>query len=513
MSTLPQSAAFDDDEVCAESMGYAHGSSSEGQAERSPELQVSTTKRSRVSGMWFRISFFQSLLQTADILVLIFAGFCGHLIRFGELESSSASSSTHAFIYLGSIGTYIALYIAGSYRRNALSSLSTQLNAMFGGGAAALLIMLICAYFSGVIHEFSRIWVLSALFLATALLLVNRVIINVSIQRAIKSMRLLETVVIVGADEQAEKIISTISGNSACGIRILGVFDDRLQRPIPAAVKPHVRGATDDLLVFVRRHQVDRIVVALPWVKSDRVNELLKKLRSVPVRIDLVPNDVIWQFPTANMERLAGVPVLTVANRRVDEQIGVAKRLEDIILSSLLLILTSPLLIAIAIAVKMDSRGPALYRQKRHGFNNEIFDVYKFRSMKQENRPLAQATRNDPRVTRVGRFLRRSSLDELPQLWNVLKGDMSIVGPRPHAVQHNVEYASIISEYFARHNVKPGITGWAQVNGLRGETDTPDKMRRRVDADLHYIENWSLLLDFKVILMTAITVWFQDTAY
>ncbi|RYF51066.1 MAG: undecaprenyl-phosphate glucose phosphotransferase, partial [Cytophagaceae bacterium] len=152
----------------------------------------------------------------------------------------------------------------------------------------------------------------------------------------------------------------------------------------------------------------------------------------------------------------------------------------------------------------------------RHGYNNQIFEVYKFRSMKVTDSPTAeitQATFNDPRITRIGKFLRRSSLDELPQLFNVLMGHMSIVGPRPHAVQHNMEYGSIISEYFARHNVKPGITGWAQVNGLRGETSTSEKMHRRVDADLYYIEHWSLTLDLKIILMTGITVWFQETAY
>jgi Undecaprenyl-phosphate glucose phosphotransferase len=510
MGTAQHSAAIDDDDGDA-SIGFGRTARCDESADIPIQIRSSATERNRFSGMRYRISLFQSALQLADLGMLVFAGFCGYLIRFGELGTSSASAQI--FIYCTSLGTFVGLYLAGSYRRNALMSLSVQLNATFAGGVGALLAILVWGYFSGQLRDYSRIWVLSGLFLSIALLLLNRIVISSVLGRAVTARRLLEQVVIVGANEQAAKIIEAISSTKACGINILGVFDDRINRAIPAAVEAHVLGATDELLRFVRRHQVDRIVVALPWLKSDRIDELLKKLRSVPVRIDLVPNDVIWQFPTANMERLAGVPVLTVANRRVDDQIGVLKRVEDIFISSFLLILTLPLLLSIAVAVKIDSRGPALYRQKRHGFNNEIFDVYKFRSMKQEDRPLAQATRNDPRITRVGRFLRRSSLDELPQLWNVLIGNMSIVGPRPHAVQHNVEYASIISEYFARHNVKPGITGWAQVNGLRGETDTPEKMRRRVDADLHYIENWSLLLDFKVILMTALTVWFQDTAY
>ena len=174
------------------------------------------------------------------------------------------------------------------------------------------------------------------------------------------------------------------------------------------------------------------------------------------------------------------------------------------------------MLLLIAAAIKLDSKGPVIFKQRRHGFNNDVFEVYKFRSMKvadSTSSEVKQATRNDFRVTGVGKFLRRTSLDELPQLFNVLRGNMSVVGPRPHAVQHNIEFSSIISDYFARHNVKPGITGWAQVNGLRGETNTVDKMHRRVEYDLHYIENWSLSLDLKIILKTAIAVWFDGNAY
>jgi len=234
------------------------------------------------------------------------------------------------------------------------------------------------------------------------------------------------------------------------------------------------------------------------------------------VRIDLVPSNVVWQFPGINMERLAGVPVLTVANGRVDEQMGLLKRIEDLVISTVLLVLISPLLALIALVIKLDSPGPVIFKQLRHGFNNQVFEVYKFRSMTVEDSAsteVRQATKNDRRVTRVGRFLRRSSLDELPQLFNVLFGHMSIVGPRPHAIQHNLEFGAIILEYFGRHNVKPGITGWAQVNGLRGETDTVDKMHRRVEYDLDYIENWSLMLDLKILVMTAFAVWFQETAY
>jgi putative colanic acid biosynthesis UDP-glucose lipid carrier transferase len=199
----------------------------------------------------------------------------------------------------------------------------------------------------------------------------------------------------------------------------------------------------------------------------------------------------------------------------VDVQLGLVKRVEDIILCSMLILFLAPVLVLAALAVKLSSPGPALFRQERYGFNNEIFNVYKFRSMYHNPNVtvVAQASRRDPRVTAVGRFLRRSSIDELPQLFNVLEGSMSLVGPRPHAVPHNVEYGRIIAGYNARHNVKPGITGWAQVNGHRGETDTAEKMRQRVECDLYYIEHWSLFFDFKVMILTAVKIWFQKSAY
>ena len=194
----------------------------------------------------------------------------------------------------------------------------------------------------------------------------------------------------------------------------------------------------------------------------------------------------------------------------------IVKAIEDRTLALLILIMISPILLLIAILIRLDSPGPALFRQQRYGFNNNVFTVYKFRSMRNDAgdaRGGRQATRGDPRITRIGAFLRKSSLDELPQLFNVLQGDMSLVGPRPHAVAHNEEYAGIIDQYLGRHKVKPGITGWAQVHGLRGETDTPDKMEMRVQYDLYYIDNWSLWLDLKILVRTLFVGFVNQNAY
>lgn len=462
----------------------------------------------------YRPAFVVNTLKISDFAALLLAGFAGYILRFGF--ASPLSPATHLFIYFSAIVTLVSLHVAEGYRIRALTSLSTQLGTLFVGGTGALFLILMCGFLSGTLREYSRIWLLSSVLTAATLLLLNRIVMTRLVCHAFKNKQLMESIVIVGANEHAEKMIATILSTPNCGVNILGVFDDRILRPLPPSLCPQLLGSTDKLLSYIRRNRVDRVVVALPWIATDRINELLKKLRTVPVRIDLVPNDVVWQFPAMNMERMGGVPVLTIANAKIEMQGGLAKRIEDLIISASLLILAAPIMLLIALVVKLDSKGPALFKQRRHGFNNQIFEVYKFRSMTMAdsvNTEISQATRNDPRITRVGKFLRRSSLDELPQLFNVLLGHMSVVGPRPHAVQHNIEYGSIIAEYFARHNVKPGITGWAQVNGLRGETNTSEKMHLRVDADLYYIEHWSLLLDMKIILMTAITVWFQEAAY
>jgi putative colanic acid biosynthesis UDP-glucose lipid carrier transferase len=213
---------------------------------------------------------------------------------------------------------------------------------------------------------------------------------------------------------------------------------------------------------------------------------------------------------------VADVPLLTVQRRPLSGWAEPAKRTEDVVTSLLLIILLAPLLLAIAILIKLDSPGPVIFKQQRYGFNNNRFTVYKFRSMRHDQEPdpfVAQARPNDPRVTRIGAALRRTSLDELPQLFNVLLGDMSLVGPRPHAAAHNERYAALIDGYLARHRMKPGITGWAQVNGARGETESPEQMRRRLEYDLFYIANWSLLFDFKVLLMTIPAVLRGTNAY
>ena len=462
----------------------------------------------------FAPDFYSNVLRVADFVAIILAGLSGYVLRFGA--GSRITPPDHVSIYFFALVTVGCIQMARGYQSRKLFSLSTQMEALIQGVAATLFFILIYGFLSGTLRDFSRLWLSLSFVIGFALLLANRKMMVHALRKASQSGQITESIVIVGANERAEKIMTSIQGTPDANIAMLGVFDDRFSRPMSELLQTNFLGTTGDLLDYIRRHRVDRVVVALPWITSDRTNALLRRLGTVPVRIDLVPNDMIWQYPNIDMERIGGVPVLTIANSRVERQMGMIKRVEDIVISSLALMVLWPVLLVAAIGVKLGSKGPAIFKQQRHGFNNQVFEVYKFRSMRVQDDSsdvVKQATRHDSRITPIGKFLRRTSIDELPQLFNVLKGDMSIVGPRPHAVQHNDEYGAIISQYYARHNVKPGITGWAQVKGFRGETDTIDKMHKRVDADLYYIEHWSLLLDLKVIVMTAMTVLFHDTAY
>jgi Undecaprenyl-phosphate glucose phosphotransferase len=271
---------------------------------------------------------------------------------------------------------------------------------------------------------------------------------------------------------------------------------------------------------------VDQVYIALPWIARGRLQELIRQLELTPVRISLVSEPLGFDIPVRAIKYINNTPTLQLIHYPLSGWSNLIKWIEDRFLSLLILIFVSPLLVFIAIAIKLDSPGRVFFKQRRYGFNNNEIDVWKFRSMYVDNSayvdnsgpnvPMRQATKNDVRVTRVGRFLRQSSLDELPQFINVFLGDMSIVGPRPHAVAHTYhgqKFEEIIARYAARHRVKPGITGWAQVNGWRGETDTVEKIEKRIEYDLHYIEHWSLWFDIWIIMKTMILIVKDENAY
>ncbi|MDH3911341.1 MAG: undecaprenyl-phosphate glucose phosphotransferase [Rhodospirillales bacterium] len=288
---------------------------------------------------------------------------------------------------------------------------------------------------------------------------------------------------------------------------IAGVFLDRPEKAAETGFRSQylVKGAFDDFLDWSSNQRIDNAVAVVSPRNSQAIEPLLQTIRCVSLDLNLVAGQVDEIWAQREVGKIAGLPVIRVMARPLDSAQIIVKRLEDVVVAGTALMFFGPLMLLAALAIKLDSPGPVFFRQARHGFNNRPFQVLKFRTMhytQEVMSDLTQAQRNDPRVTRLGALLRKTSLDELPQLFNVLSGDMSIVGPRPHAIEHNDKYAQQIDAYMTRHRIKPGITGWAQVNGLRGETDALDKMRKRVEHDLFYVDNWSLKFDLKIMILT-----------
>ena len=332
--------------------------------------------------------------------------------------------------------------------------------------------------------------------------------------RVLATQGLQKVAVIAGANDLGRRLAERLR-DPMLGTRVAGYFDDRgagrLQN-LPAAQN---LGDLSRLADFARAQRIDVIYIALPMASQPRILRLLEDLRDTTASIYFVPDIFVSDLIQARVDSIGGLPVVAVCESPFYGFNGVVKRASDIALASLILLLIAPLLLAIAVGVKLSSSGPILFKQRRYGLDGRKIVVYKFRSMTvaEDGDLVRQATRNDSRITKFGAFLRRTSLDELPQFINVLQGRMSVVGPRPHAVAHNEMYRKLIRGYMIRHKVRPGVTGLAQVNGFRGETETVEKMKGRIDMDLTYLRNWSLLLDLQIILKTVVVVLGRQNAY
>ncbi|MBL1258315.1 undecaprenyl-phosphate glucose phosphotransferase [Methylocystis sp. Sn-Cys] len=332
--------------------------------------------------------------------------------------------------------------------------------------------------------------------------------------------RLARRAVIVGGGDAAAELIDRLDRSGGTAIQILGLFDDRDKMRSPETVGRYRKlGRFDDLEAFCREQRVDLLIIALPPTAEERILYILKKLWVLPIDVRIAAFNSKLKLRSRAYNYIGDTPFLPVFDKPMSDSSVALKAIEDRVLAAIGIILLAPLLALIALAVKLDSRGPVFFKQTRHGFNNEPIGVLKFRSMYVDKCDVSgqkQVTRGDPRVTRVGAILRRTSLDELPQLFNVLRGELSLVGPRPHVMQAKVGehiYDEVVDGYFARHKVKPGITGWAQVNGWRGETDTVEKIEQRVAHDLYYIENWSMLLDLRILASTPWALITTKNAY
>jgi Undecaprenyl-phosphate glucose phosphotransferase len=389
-----------------------------------------------------------------------------------------------------------------------------QMTRMISSWAFVFLLFIGASFFAKLGSEISRLW-LSAFFVGgLGTLIAGRLFLRSMMRGWARQGRLDRRTIIVGSDESGEQLVTALKAQDDSDIDVLGVFDDRNDdRALATCAGSPKLGKVDDIVEFARRTRVDLVLFALPISAETRILEMLKKLWVLPVDIRLSAHTNKLRFRPRSYSYLGEVPTLDVFEAPITDWDLVMKWLFDHFVGALVLLMALPVMALVALAIKLDSPGPVLFRQKRFGFNNERIDVFKFRSLYHHQAdPLAAkvVTKDDPRVTRVGRFIRKSSLDELPQLFNVVfQNNLSLVGPRPHAVQGKLQsrlFDEAVDGYFARHRVKPGITGWAQINGWRGEIDNEEKIQKRVEFDLYYIENWSVLFDLYILLRTPLAL-------
>ncbi|WP_029015167.1 undecaprenyl-phosphate glucose phosphotransferase [Niveispirillum irakense] len=457
----------------------------------------------RMEKAWSQ-TFFLMLVQLADIVSIVFAAHIALFFVFGSLAPVSP------YILLAGFGGIVFVNIAKhrrSYTFDSLRHFIHQVRSISTSWMLTLLIVAAIVFFTATEENYARLWIGVWATGSLGLLIFNRAVARSVVLSAHRAGRFSKPVVLIGNREDCLRFCDYLNSHPAPTIRVIAHHildeDDRGD----GAVQGQRFDALPSLVAWMQDHDVGSVLLAMPHRDEDGISSILTRLRCLPVDVDLIPDTIRYsQRPIVFINDL---PTINMMSSPLPLGARIAKRSIDILLSGIMILMLSPIMIAATLAIRLESPGPIIFRQGRSGFNNRAFTVYKFRTMRMaevEDKEVRQAQRNDPRVTRCGRIMRRLSIDELPQLFNVLKGDMSLVGPRPHAVAHTEKYSTLIDTYLERHKVKPGITGWAQVNGLRGETRTLEKMARRVEYDLHYVENWSILLDVKILFLTALRI-------
>ena len=407
-----------------------------------------------------------------------------------------------------------ARQIYGSWRTLSLHEavLTTVINWFWTAVALVFL-----AFLGKTSSDFSRAAMLIWFALTPVLLGLIRVSVRVFLNNARATGKNTRTLAIAGKTRLGQQVLEKVQGTAWMGLNFVGFFDDRLAKRDcqHSASEVESVGRFEELVALARAGKVDYIYIALPMKAEGRIIELVNQLSDTTASVYLVPNFFVFDLLQGKLTSLDGIPVLSLHESPFYGVDGWVKRLEDIVIASLILMIIALPMLAIAAGVKLTSPGPVFFKQRRYGLNGALVEVWKFRSMTvmENGEAVVQATKGDARITPFGAFLRRTSLDELPQFINVLQGTMSVVGPRPHAVAHNEQYRKLIRGYMLRHKVKPGITGWAQINGWRGETETLDKMAMRVKYDLEYVQNWSLLKDLKIIFLTIFKGFINKNAY
>ncbi|EIF2259017.1 exopolysaccharide biosynthesis glycosyltransferase VpsL [Vibrio cholerae] len=462
-------------------------------------------EKSRIRITNYQGKFFYRLIDSTFILVVMYVA-----IKLNQ------HVVTMSYVSVALLGVLFYSYIAESldiysgWRTAKLRSLSLYTAFCWAATIASLTLL---AYFSKTGIEFSRM-VMGAWFVGSFIGLIGwRVLAFAAIHYIHKKGLHTKKAVIIGMTIQGQELSSNLLKNPELGIVMQGFYDDRAPERLKEGAP--VLGNINDALSLAKTGQVQNVYIALPMQAQRRINQILDAFSDSTVNTYIVPDFFTFNLLHSRWYTIGDVNAFSIFDTPFNGLLNWVKRFEDLVLSSLILLLISPVLLVIAIGVKLSSPGPIIFKQNRYGLDGKSIQVWKFRSMRvmDNGSHVQQATKGDPRVTRFGAFIRRTSLDELPQFFNVLQGSMSIVGPRPHAVAHNEQYRTIVNRYMLRHKVKPGITGWAQINGWRGETDTLDKMEKRVQFDLDYIHRWSLWFDLKIVFLTIFKGFVGKNAY
>ncbi len=459
------------------------------------------------------------LIGFADVLAIAGGGAIATLVQFtlDQLATDQLAPAIQLSLLSAAVAHFILLQL-GDYRSDRITVLPAG-----PGRIGLVLFSAFSCVFSvaltlGLGSQFPASWLPIAVGASIGLVAIVRFIARSILAHGADRGLFDTSLAVYGTGRIALKLYEHVRSDPG-GLRLVGIYDDRQDQQRMESRELPVAGSLRDLIEAGRAGSIDEIVIALPQSAERRISDIVRKLEQLPVRIRIcthISSDLVDALPSRHrVSNIGPLGLLDVKSKPLKDWAPVLKRIVDLGIATIALVVASPLMLAVAVAIRLDSPGAVFFRQQRHGLNHREFDVLKFRSMTvaESGAAVRQATRGDARVTRIGRFIRRTSLDELPQLINVLKGDMSLVGPRPHALVHNEYYGEMLERYANRHQVKPGITGWAQVNGFRGETRTPQEMQARVEHDLYYIDNWSLWLDLRILALTPMHGMAHQNAY
>lgn len=459
-------------------------------------------------------SIFDLMHRFFDLVGVVSGCFFAYWVRHDEFILAPHYQQA---IWLVLVLSFIVFRSFGLYQSWRGISLVSEIRRVMFAWMTVFIILTLLVFLFKQGHYYSREWAILWFLISSAFFIGMRLIARLLLRWFRSGGKNYRSVVIVGATDLSGRVIKQVSDLQWLGYRVIGLFDEASGVPRVGVFKGvPVCGGLSDLAKFVGENEVDQVWLCLPLKAEDEMKKVIHELRFSTADIRFIPDIFGFDLLNHSLSEVAGIPIIDLSATPLEGWNRVKKELEDNVLAFLILLAISPLMIVLAIGVKLSSPGPVLFRQKRHGWDGREIEVWKFRTMKVHEEcggTVTQASKEDSRVTRLGAILRKTSLDELPQFFNVLQGRMSIVGPRPHAVEHNEMYKDIINHYMRRHKVKPGITGWAQINGYRGETDTIEKMRVRVEYDLFYIENWSLFFDLKIIFFTFFKGFVHKNAY